>query len=74
MNPGPSIVAFGQEWGTYLLSRAAWIVHYRCWAEKLINFILKFFLYLTMRTSDFSWLTTQVPAYHGASFWGDVVL
>jgi len=23
-----------QGWGTYLLSRAAWIVHYRWWAAK----------------------------------------
>jgi len=33
----------------------------------------KFYLYLTMRKSDFSWLTTEVPAYHGASFWRDFV-
>jgi len=29
----------------YLLSRAAWIVHYRWRATKSINFILKFYLY-----------------------------
>jgi len=27
-----------------------------------------------MRKSDFSWLTVQVAAYHGASFWRDFVL
>ena len=47
-----------QGGGTSLLSRAAWIVHHR-WkaAVKSINFILKFHLYLTMRKSDFFWLT-----------------
>jgi len=29
---------------TYLLSQAAWIVHYRWRATKPINFILKFYL------------------------------
>jgi len=43
-----------QGWGTYLLSRAAGIVHYRWWAEKSIVFILKFYLYLTMRKYDCS--------------------
>jgi len=52
-------------WGTYLLFRAAWIVHHRWRAAK-------FYLYVTMRKSDFSWLTIQVPAYHGASLWRDV--
>jgi len=32
------------------------------------NFILKFYFYLNMRKSDFSWLTIQVPTYHRASF------
>ena len=46
-----------QRWATYLLSRAAWIVHYRWRAAKSINFILKFYHYLTMRKSELSWLT-----------------
>jgi len=46
-----------QGWGTYSLSRAAWVVHYRWRATKSINFLLKFYLYLTMTKSDFSWLT-----------------
>ena len=51
-------LVLGQGCGTYLFSRAAWIVHYRWRAAKSINFIhLKFYLYLTMRKSDFSWLT-----------------
>ena len=45
-----------QGWGTYLLSRATWILHYRWRAAKSINFILKFYHYLTMGKSDFSWL------------------
>ena len=65
---------FGAGLGTYLLSRVAWIVHYHWRAEKSINFILKFDLYLITRKSDFSWLTLWVPAYHGASPWRDVVL
>ena len=49
-----------QGWGTYLLSCAAWIVHYRLRAAKLINFILNFYLFLTMKKSDFSGLTTYL--------------
>jgi len=46
-----------QGWGTCLLSRAALFVHYRWRAAKSINFVLKIYHYLTMRKSDFSWLT-----------------
>jgi len=46
-----------QGCGTYVLSRNAWIVHYRCRAAKSINFILNFYLYLIKRKSDFSWFT-----------------
>ena len=46
-----------QGCGNYLLSRTAWIVHYRWRAAKTINFILKFYLHLTMRKSDFFWIT-----------------
>jgi len=60
--------------GTYLLSGAAWIVHYRRRAAKSIDFILKFHLCFTAMKSDFSWLTIQISAYRGASFWPDVVL
>jgi len=42
-------VVLRQGWGTYLLSRAAWIIHCRWRAAISINFILKFYLYLTMR-------------------------
>ena len=51
----------------YLLSQAAWIVHYRWRTTKTIDFILKFYLYLTMRKSDFSSLTLLVPA-HGTFY------
>jgi len=45
-----SHVAITQGWGTYFLSRVAWIVHYPWSAAKWINFILlKFYLHLTMR-------------------------
>ena len=46
----------GTEVGTYLLSRAAGIVHYRRRAAKSINFVLIFYRYPTMRKSGFSWL------------------
>ena len=62
-----------QWWGTYLVSWAAWIVHYRWRAAKSSNFILKFYLCLTVRKGDF-WLVIWVPAYSGVSFWRDVVL
>jgi len=46
------------RWGTYWLSRAAWIVRHRWRVAKSINFILlKFYLCQTVRNSDFSWLT-----------------
>jgi len=47
-----------QWWGTYLLSRAARIVHYRCWrAATSINFILKniFFIWLSGRVTLFTY-------------------
>ena len=47
----------GQGWRNYLLSRTAWIVHYRWWAAKSIDFILKFCLYLTMRKAGLFWIT-----------------
>jgi len=40
----------------YILSRAAWIVHYRWRAAKEMDFILTFYLYVTMGVSGFSWL------------------
>ena len=43
--------------GTYLLSRAALIVHYRWRVAKSIDFILKVYLYLPMTKNDFSWLS-----------------
>ena len=42
-------------------------------AGRKINFILKFYLYLTMRKSDFFWFIVYVPAYYGASFRRDFV-
>jgi len=33
--------------------------------HKINNFILKFYIYLTMRRSDFFWLTIWIPACHG---------
>jgi len=53
--PTPKLHTLIHGWGTYLVSRAAWTVHYRWRAAKSNDFILKFYLYLTMR-SDFSWL------------------
>ena len=50
-----------QEWGSYLLSWAAWIVHHRWRAAKSNSKIPPF---LTMTKRDFSWLTIQVPAKH----------
>ena len=38
-----------QGWRTYLLSRDAWIAHYRWWAAKAIIFVLNFYLYPTVR-------------------------
>jgi len=66
-------VPLEQGWGTYLLSWAAWILHYHWRAVKSINFIPKFYLYLTIRKYVCSWLTIQVPAYHRASFLRDAV-
>jgi len=66
-----SFIKLDQGWGTYLLSRSAWILHYRWRAAKSINFILKFSLFLTTKSALF-WLTIQVPAYHGASFQRDL--
>ena len=43
---------YARGMGTYLLSRAAWIVHYRWRAAKLVNFIRKFYHYLTMMKRD----------------------
>ena len=51
------LISLHQGWGTYLLSRAAWIVHYRWRAAKSIDFILNFHLYLIMRKSGFFWIT-----------------
>jgi len=36
-----------------LVSRAAWIVHHRWWAAKSIGFILKLYVFLTMRKTSF---------------------
>jgi len=55
--PHHQSVAVKQGWGTQLLSRAACIVYYRWRAPKSIDFILKFYLHLTMRKSDFFWIT-----------------
>ena len=49
-------------------------MHYRWRDAKSINFVLKFYLYLTLRKSDFSGLTMQVLACCGASVWRDVAL
>jgi len=46
-----------QGCGTYILSRAACNVDYRWRAAKSIELILKIYHYLTVRKSDFSWLT-----------------
>jgi len=35
-----ALLAFRAGVGTYLLSRASWIVHYRWWAAKSVDFIL----------------------------------
>jgi len=49
-----NVVRLKQGWGTYLLPRAARVVLYGWRAAKSINFILKFYHYLTMRKSVFS--------------------
>jgi len=54
--PLPSVHPLAQGWGTYALSRAAWMVEYRWRTAKSINFMIKFYHYLTMRKSDSSWL------------------
>ena len=56
-----------QGWGSYLLSQAAWI-HYHWRGAKSFNFTLKFYRCPTMRKSDFSWLTIEVPASHEFGF------
>jgi len=40
--------------------------------QNQLIFILKFYHYLTMRKSVFSWPTIQVNAYYRASFWHDL--
>ena len=54
-----AFVGLWQGWGTYLLSRAAWIVHYRRQAAKSIHCILNFNHYLTMKKRDFLTFSTK---------------
>ena len=51
-------ITMKQGWGTYfLLPRTASNVYHRWRAAKSINFILKSYHFLTMRKSEFPWLT-----------------
>ena len=55
----PWLKPLRKGWGTYLLSRTAWIVHYRWQAAKSIDFIIKFYLYLTMTNMGAIWWGTR---------------
>jgi len=48
-------------------------VHYRWWVAKSINVILKFYFIYDYEEERLI-LIYKEPAYHGASFWRDVVL
>jgi len=56
-----------QGWRTYLMSRSAWIVHYRWWAAK-INWFYSNILFLAKCEEEWLLLNHEVSAYRGASF------
>jgi len=58
------------------------IVKYRWWAANIINFVLTFFPCIPKENNrkkvwggarDTSWFSVEVFAYHGVSFWRNVV-